>query len=151
MSESVKIGGIGKNPAIDKINSLNTIDIKNYAAGKMNQIILSGRPGGGIAHVRDIPVSFEQVDWEGKSSDGVQRTSRMAGSKLSGGQDTAKTSGKLYEAVGRSVNGEVSRQSQTAGNIYQSGRKQDYYIQLAGQAFTGDAGISGNKGDAETD
>ena len=34
MSESVKIGGIGKNPAIDRINSLNSIDIKNYAVKK---------------------------------------------------------------------------------------------------------------------
>jgi len=34
MSESVKIGGIGKNPAIDKINNLNSIDIKNYAVKK---------------------------------------------------------------------------------------------------------------------
>ena len=29
MSESVKIGGIGKNPAIDRINQLNAMDIKN--------------------------------------------------------------------------------------------------------------------------
>lgn len=34
MSESIKIGGIGKNPAIDKINNLNSIDVKNYAVKK---------------------------------------------------------------------------------------------------------------------
>ena len=38
MSESVKIGGIGKNPAIDRINSLNSIDIKNYNTLKISSI-----------------------------------------------------------------------------------------------------------------
>lgn len=40
MSESVKIGGIGKNPAIDKINQMNAIDVKNYAAKRMEELIL---------------------------------------------------------------------------------------------------------------
>ena len=40
MSESVKIGGIGKNPAIDKINNLNSIDIKNYAVKKMEELLI---------------------------------------------------------------------------------------------------------------
>ena len=44
MSESVKIGGIGKNPAIDKVNRLNAIDVKGYAAKKMEEILLQGRP-----------------------------------------------------------------------------------------------------------
>lgn len=40
MSESVKVGGIGKNPAIDKINQMNAIDVKNYAAKRMEELIL---------------------------------------------------------------------------------------------------------------
>lgn len=42
MSESVKIGGIGKNPAIDKINRLNGIDVQNYAVNRMEQLLASG-------------------------------------------------------------------------------------------------------------
>lgn len=46
MSESVKIGGIGKNPAIDKISSIGETDVKNSAVRKMEQEFL----------VRDVPV-----------------------------------------------------------------------------------------------
>ena len=42
MSESVKVGGIGKNPAIDKINRLNGIDVKSYAVDRMEQLLISG-------------------------------------------------------------------------------------------------------------
>ena len=46
MSESVKIGGIGKNPAIDKIGSIGETDVKNSVVRKMEQELL----------VRDVPV-----------------------------------------------------------------------------------------------
>ena len=63
MSESVRIGGIGKNPAIDKINKLNSIDIKNYAVNKMEQLLTEGEAGD-IAHIREVPINFDKVNWE---------------------------------------------------------------------------------------
>ena len=64
MSESVKIGGIGKNPAIDKINSINSIDIKNYAVNKMEQLLMEGDSVDDIVHIREIPINFDKVNWE---------------------------------------------------------------------------------------
>lgn len=63
MSESVRIGGIGKNPAIDKINKLNSIDIKNYAVNKMEQLLTEGEASD-IAHIREVPINFDKVNWE---------------------------------------------------------------------------------------
>lgn len=65
MSESVKIGGIGKNPAIDKINNLNAIDIKNYAANKMEGLLLKNDLKEN-ADYKQVPIDFSIVDWEGK-------------------------------------------------------------------------------------
>lgn len=65
MSESVKIGGIGKNPAIDKINRLNSIDVKNYAANRMEELLfisdLEER-----ANYKEVPIDFGKAVWEGK-------------------------------------------------------------------------------------
>lgn len=66
MSESVKIGGIGKNPAIDKINRLNTIDIKNYAVGKMEELLLSRDPEG-LEYGKTVPIDFSRANWERKN------------------------------------------------------------------------------------
>ncbi len=152
MSESVRIGGIGKNPAIDKINSLNAIDIKNYASDKMKQAVLSGHAGSYTADSRKaVPIFLDKVDWEGNTHGREQGTVRMAGNKQSGGQDAFADTGRIQEALRRSGGSEVSRHSQTAGNIHQSGRKQDSYLQLAGQALAGAAGLSGSSGDAESD
>lgn len=60
MSESVKTGAVGKNPAIDKINKLNAIDIKNYAVSKMEGLLLTGKEG------IDVPVDFRRVNWDEK-------------------------------------------------------------------------------------
>lgn len=151
MSESVKIGGIGKNPAIDKINSLNAIDIKNYASDRMKQVVLSGHSGSDTAHRKTVPISLNKVDWEGKTHGREQGTVRMAVSQLSGRQDVSEDTGRLQETLKRSGGSEVSHYSQTTGNIHQSGRKQDSYFQLAGQALAGAAGLSGSSGDAESD
>ncbi len=64
MSESVKIGGIGKNPAIDKINSLNAIDIKNYAVNKMEEMLLNTKPDEAVFD-RTVPIDFSRANWEG--------------------------------------------------------------------------------------
>ena len=68
MSESVKIGGIGKNQAIDKINNLNSIDIKNYAVKKMEELLIRTNVDG-LAYGKKVPIDFTKVDWEG-SKDG---------------------------------------------------------------------------------
>lgn len=151
MSESVRIGGIGKNPAIDKINSLNAIDIKNYASDKMKQVVLSGHSGSDTVHRKTVPISLDKVDWEGKTHGREQGTARMARSQLPGRQDASEDTGRLQETLRRSGGNEISRQSQTTGNIHQSGGKQDLYLQFAGQALAGAAGLSGSSGDAESD
>lgn len=69
MSEKVKIGGIGKNPAIDKINSLNVMDVKNYAAKKMEELLLvKNSPGEeNSIFTAKLPLDFSQADWKGKT------------------------------------------------------------------------------------
>lgn len=64
MSESVKIGGIGKNPVIDKINSLNSIDVKNYAKNKMEQLLLSEEYAQNDIYIRQVPIDFSKANWE---------------------------------------------------------------------------------------
>lgn len=150
MSESVRIGGFGKNPAIDKINRLNAIDIKNYASDKMKQVVLSGHAESYTAYRKSVPISLDKVAWEGKTNGREQRTVRMADNQLSGRQDASEDTGRLQEALRRSGGNEVPHQSQTTGNIHQPGRKQDSYLQLAGQALAGAAGLSGDSGDAES-
>lgn len=66
MSESVKIGGIGKNPAIDKINKLNAVDIRKYAVEKMEKLLLTSEPEEQI-YGRKVPIDFSKVVWEEKS------------------------------------------------------------------------------------
>lgn len=65
MSESVKIGGIGKNPAIDKINRLNGIDVKNYAVNRMEQLLGMGDSTKNRAYTRDVPLDFSKAAWRG--------------------------------------------------------------------------------------
>lgn len=151
MSESVKIGGIGKNPAIDKINSLNGIDIGNFAANRMKQMVLGGYSDSSTPQKRQVPLHLENMDWEGKASGGEQETTRMAGNKLSGRQDMPKAAGGLREVVRRNNGGEISHNARPSGGIYQSGGESNLYVQSVGQALAGAAGISGHQGDTEDD
>lgn len=151
MSESVKIGGIGKNPAIDKINSLNGIDIVNFAANRMKQMVLGGYSDSGTPQKRQVPLHLENMDWEGEAGGREQKTIGMAGNKLSGRQDTPKTAGGLREVVRRSDGGEISHHARPSGGIYQSGGESNLYVQSVGQALAGAAGISGHQGDTEDD
>lgn len=66
MSESVKIGGIGKNPAIDRINSVNSTDIKDFAAKKLESLILGIEVGENEIYKRNIPIDFSKINWKGK-------------------------------------------------------------------------------------
>lgn len=70
MSEKVKIGGIGKNPAIDKINSLNAMDVKNYAVKKMEELLLvkDSLEGERSIFVADLPLDFSRADWKGEAN-----------------------------------------------------------------------------------
>ena len=65
MSESVKVGGIGKNPAIDKINRLNGIDVKNYAADRMEQLLEMGTSSKNRIYTKDVPIDFSKAAWRG--------------------------------------------------------------------------------------
>lgn len=65
MSESVKIGGIGKNPAIDKINRLNGIDVKSYAVDRMEQLLISGDSFMDRMYTKDVPIDFSKASWRG--------------------------------------------------------------------------------------
>ena len=70
MSQRVKIGGVRKNPAIDKINSLEAIDVKNYMVGKMEQLLIKD-----IAQqeqwrdVTELPLDFSKAAWKRKNAE----------------------------------------------------------------------------------
>lgn len=65
MSESVRVGGIGKNPAIDKINKLNAIDVKNYAVKRMEDLLLVENADK-LNSIKQISIDLSGADWEGK-------------------------------------------------------------------------------------
>lgn len=65
MSESVRSGGVGKNPAIDKINKINAVDIRKYAVEKMEELLLDDKPKG-QAYGREVPIDFSRAVWEEK-------------------------------------------------------------------------------------
>lgn len=67
MSESVRVGGIGKNPAIDKINKLNAIDVKNYAVKKMEDLLLVDNADK-LNRIKQISIDLSGADWEGKDN-----------------------------------------------------------------------------------
>ena len=70
MSQRVKIGGVRKNPAIDKINRLEAIDVKNYIVGKMEQLLIKD-----IAQqeqwrdVTELPLDFSKAAWKRKNAE----------------------------------------------------------------------------------
>lgn len=66
MSESVKVGGIGKNPAIDKINQLNVVDVKNYAVQKMEALLLADEAEK-LSGIKQVSIDLSGADWEGKA------------------------------------------------------------------------------------
>lgn len=59
MSESVKIGGIGKNPIIDKINRLDSVNIKIYAEDKLERLLLLGKPNQNVTYGKAVPLDFK--------------------------------------------------------------------------------------------
>lgn len=78
MSESVRIGGIGKNPAIDKINSLNAVDVKNYTVNKMERLLLKKDLFKYKEGVMDVPIDFSKVNWKGESHGGSKEADGKA-------------------------------------------------------------------------
>lgn len=67
MSESVTIGGIGKNPAIDKIDNLSSMDVKIYAIKKMEQTLILGGDVQSETYMRQVPIDFGRVNWKGNA------------------------------------------------------------------------------------
>ena len=69
MSESVRTGGIGKNPAIDRINSLNAADIRNQAVRRMEELLLVTDTAGDGRYTRTVPIDFSAADWKGTAAE----------------------------------------------------------------------------------
>lgn len=64
MSESVKIGGIGKNPAIDQIQQLNTIDVGSYAAKRMQELLFQPESLEKEEEINGMTIDFAKVNWK---------------------------------------------------------------------------------------
>lgn len=64
MSESVKIGGIGKNPAIDQIQQLNAIDVGSYAAKRMQELLVQPEYLEKEEKINSMTMDFTKVNWK---------------------------------------------------------------------------------------
>lgn len=67
MSESFRNGGIRKNPAIDRINSLSLLEVKNSAKEKMERLLLSEESLQSEIYARQVPINFNKANWKGKA------------------------------------------------------------------------------------
>lgn len=65
MSESFRNGGIRKNPAIDKVNNLNSMEIKSSAKEKIEQLLLAEESLQSDIYARQIPINFSKINWKG--------------------------------------------------------------------------------------
>ena len=149
MSESVKIGGIGKNPAIDKINSLNAMDIKNYAANKMEQLLLTGDHSHNAAYTKKVSIDFSKVEWEGGANERKLSRVMPTENKLLRRADISGGAERLDKSIGRSNSKEISLQYKATGNIYESRGGQNIYTQHVGQAIARKPGLLSDTGDAK--
>ena len=158
MSESVKIGGIGKNPAIDRINQLNATDIKKQAVKRMEQLLLEPElPQAGKYH-RAVSIDFDSVDWKGSSknkqirevnSHGNKRGRNfMSGVRLHSGEDLHHTSAGVAETIRRNTGKKIPIQDNTAGSVFQHTGRTDNHIQPAGKAVAGKSGIYSSSRDS---
>lgn len=64
MSETVKTGGSGRNPAIDKIQQLDGMSIKAHAIQKMEETLLGGSDVQREYSI-DIPIDYSSGGWKG--------------------------------------------------------------------------------------
>lgn len=67
MSESVKIGGIRKNPAIDKLSRLEAVDVKDMAKNKMEKLLQAEEFARSGICTKQIPIGFSQAAWKSES------------------------------------------------------------------------------------
>lgn len=65
MSESFRNGGIRKNPAIDKVNNLNSMEIKSSAKEKIEQLLLVEESLQSDIYARQVPINFSKINWKG--------------------------------------------------------------------------------------
>lgn len=113
MSESVKIGGIGKNSAIDRINQLNAADIKKQAVKRMEQLLLEPELPQTRKYHRAVPIDFNSADWKGSqknkqireinSHENKRGRSFMSGVRLSSGKDSYHAPAGMAETVKRNT------------------------------------------------
>ena len=149
MSESVKIGGVGKNPAIDKINSLNAMDIKNYAANKMEQLLLAEGRDHKAAYTKKVAIDFSRVDWEGGANGRKLSRVMPTGNKLLRRANISGSAERLDKSIGRNNRKEIPLQYKATGNIYESRGGQNIHTQHVGQAIAGKSGLLSNTGDTK--
>ena len=64
MSEIVKTGGSGRNPAIDKIQKMDGTDIKGRAVQKMEEALLGGSEAQRVYSV-EVPIEYSRGGWKG--------------------------------------------------------------------------------------
>lgn len=151
MSESVKIGGIGKNPAIDKINSLNSIDVKNYAVKKMEQLLLSEDISEKKEYAKSVSIDFSKADWKGESHDIKYERVQVEECKLFKRTTMSENSGRLGKTIRRDDRDKISVQIETTGNICKLGEKKDINIQPVREAIAREAGLCSNSGNTKND
>lgn len=149
MSESVKIGGVGKNPTIDKINNLNSIDVKNYAVNKMEQLLLSADSSEKREYTKTVRIDFNKADWKGELKDVRQERTRMEGSKVLRTTDMYTNSDRLDSTIRRGSGQKISIQNEATGDIHQFGGKQDTDVQFVGKAVARETGLFSDIGNAK--
>ncbi len=64
MSEVVKIGGIRKNPAIDRVNGLNSRNIKKTAKSKMESFLRADAFAQSRIGVQQVSIDFGNAAWK---------------------------------------------------------------------------------------
>lgn len=168
MSESVGIGAIGKNPAIDRINHINGADVKNYASSQMRQsLVMQDVPYdaffGESTYKRAEQINFAGAGWKGEdygnkdSRQGgreqnerkQQERFRMEGGIRFGRPNLYENTNRLGKTIGEMDRGEISIQPKATGNPYRSYGRTDSDLQPVGRAVTGRAGKAGDFGNTE--
>lgn len=130
MSESVRIGGVGKNPAIDRINSLNAADIKKCAVKKMEQLLLESDTAQPGMYAKAVPIDFSKVDWKGRSKEKAEIRKEnlygnsntrgwMAGAGMSAGANPYRTPTRVGTPDRRNVKEEIPVRHAAAGSIFE--------------------------------
>ncbi len=117
MSESVKVGGIGKNPAIEKVHRLAGKGMKNIIVKKMEEHMLREYSDSFKKYV--VPINLKKGDWKGIAHGNKQERYQLAKNYLPEWEDLLKYTEILEKARSENNRKMVSLLSKTPGNIYE--------------------------------